>query len=124
MLCITPNLIIIIFFLSYYYYSCTMKSGCFGQNFVFSGSDNFAVYGWKIPEFLDQHGNETKYIRRAQLVLHGHRSIVNQVRFNSTYSILGTSGKFCMYIIHHVSLFLGIFFIDFRIEFRIGFRIC
>ena len=71
-----------------------MKSGCFGQNFVFSGSDNFAVYGWKIPEFLDQHGNETKYIRRAQLVLHGHRSIVNQVRFNSTYSILGTSGKF------------------------------
>ena len=71
-----------------------MKSGCFGQNFVFSGSDNFAVYGWKIPEFLDQHGNETRYIRRAQLVLHGHRSIVNQVRFNSTYSILGTSGKF------------------------------
>ena len=74
-----------------------MKSGCFGQNFVFSGSDNFAVYGWKIPEFLDQHGNETKYIRRAQLVLHGHRSIVNQVRFNSTYSILGTSGKFFYY---------------------------
>ena len=76
-----------------------MKSGCFGQNFVFSGSDNFAVYGWKIPEFLDQHGNETKYIRRAQLVLHGHRSIVNQVRFNSTYSILGTSGKFFYYLI-------------------------
>ena len=107
-----------------------MKSGCFGQNFVFSGSDNFAVYGWKIPEFLDQHGNETKYIRRAQLVLHGHRSIVNQVRFNSTYSILGTSGKFFYYLIyqmhvyHHVSLLLGRFFIDFRIEFRIGFRIC
>ena len=98
-----------------------MKSGCFGQNFVFSGSDNFAVYGWKIPEFLDQHGNETKYIRRAQLVLHGHRSIVNQVRFNSTYSILGTSGKFFYY---PVSLFLGMFFIDFRIEFRIGLRIC
>ena len=81
-----------------------MKSGCFGQNFVFSGSDNFAVYGWKIPEFLDQHGNETKYIRRAQLVLHGHRSIVNQVRFNSTYSILGTSGKFFYYLISNARI--------------------
>ena len=74
-----------------YFNSCTMKSGSFGENYVFSGSDNFAVYGWKIPDTFDD--GQTMYIKRAQLELHGHRSIVNQVRFNSSYSILATSGK-------------------------------
>ena len=99
-----------------------MKSGCFGQNFVFSGSDNFAVYGWKIPEFLDQHGNETKYIRRAQLVLHGHRSIVNQVRFNSTYSILGTSGKFFLHQMYAYNFFLEYFLLIFESSFESDFE--
>ncbi|MPC79802.1 DDB1- and CUL4-associated factor 5 [Portunus trituberculatus] len=37
----------------HYYNSCTMKSCCFaGDNdqFVLSGSDDFNLYMWKIPE--------------------------------------------------------------------------
>ena len=36
-----------------YYNSCTMKSCCFGgqdDQFVMSGSDDFNVYIWPIPE--------------------------------------------------------------------------
>ena len=81
-----------------YFNSCTMKSGTFGENYVFSGSDNFAVYGWRLPdEMIDPEVDQTLYVKRAQFVLHGHRSIVNQVRFNSAYSILATSGKLSIY---------------------------
>lgn len=52
------NIIIIIaiffqFDAEHYYNSCTMKSCCFaGDNdqFVLSGSDDFNLYMWKIPE--------------------------------------------------------------------------
>ena len=67
-----------------YYNSCTMKSCCFGgpnDEFVFSGSDDFNLYMWKIPE----DGDGTSWQDRAHLVLQGHRSIVNQVE---TFTII------------------------------------
>ena len=72
-----------------YWNRCTMKSGTFGaQDYVFSGSDNFAIYAWKVPD-QDQ---DFQYIKRADFVLQGHQSIVNQVRYNSTFDILASSG--------------------------------
>ena len=72
-----------------YWNRCTMKSGTFSaQDYVFSGSDNFAIYAWKVPD-QDQ---DFQYIKRADFVLQGHQSIVNQVRYNSTFDILASSG--------------------------------
>ncbi|XP_066593852.1 DDB1- and CUL4-associated factor 5-like [Prorops nasuta] len=72
-----------------YYNSCTMKSCCFaGDNdeYVLSGSDDFNLYMWKIP-------NEgVRWVNKAHMVLRGHRSIVNQVRYNSASCILASSG--------------------------------
>ena len=66
-----------------------MKSGTFGgKDFVFSGSDDFNVYAWKIPDV--EQG--TFYVKRADFVLKGHRSIVNQVRFNPIFNLCATSG--------------------------------
>ena len=73
-----------------YYNSCTMKSCCFGgtdDEFVLSGSDDFNVYMWRICE-----DKETSWLDRARLVLRGHRSIVNQVRYNRQHFILASSG--------------------------------
>ena len=61
-----------------YYNSCTMKSCTFGgpnDEFIFSGSDDFNLYMWRIPGA----GEETCWKDSAHLVLRGHRSIVNQV---------------------------------------------
>jgi len=72
-----------------YYNSCTMKSCCFGgpnDEFVLSGSDDFNLYMWQISD------DETSWQDRAHLVLRGHRSIVNQVRYNPQRSILVSSG--------------------------------
>ncbi|XP_046750660.1 DDB1- and CUL4-associated factor 5 [Diprion similis] len=72
-----------------YYNSCTMKSCCFAgddDQYVLSGSDDFNLYMWKIP--MD---NE-KWVDSAHMVLRGHRSIVNQVRFNQSSCILASSG--------------------------------
>lgn len=74
-----------------YYNSCTMKSCSFGgpnDEFVLSGSDDFNLYMWRIPE----DGDETSWQDRAHLVLQGHRSIVNQVRYNSQRSVIASSG--------------------------------
>ena len=60
-----------------YYNSCTMKSCCFGgedDTLVMSGSDDFNVYAWCVPE---EGGGG--WVGKAQHVLQGHRSIVNQV---------------------------------------------
>lgn len=78
-----------------YFNSCTMKSGTFVRSdYVFSGSDNFNVYGWKIPDFERRdHGHpQTLSIKRADFVLQGHLSIVNQVQFCDNFNILATSG--------------------------------
>jgi len=75
-----------------YFNSCTMKSGTFGtQDLVFSGSDDFNIYAWKIPIHSDTN-QPTKTIKRADFVLKGHRSIVNQVRFNPVFNCVASSG--------------------------------
>ena len=72
-----------------YFNSVTMKSATFGHDFVLCGSDDFNVYGWKIPELAK---DSFQHIRRADFVLKGHRSIVNQVKFNPTFNLAATSG--------------------------------
>ncbi|XP_033228177.1 DDB1- and CUL4-associated factor 5 isoform X2 [Belonocnema kinseyi] len=72
-----------------YYNSCTMKSCCFaGDNdeYVLSGSDDFNLYMWKIPT------DDTQWVDSAHMKLCGHRSIVNQVRYNQSSCILASSG--------------------------------
>ncbi|XP_053994567.1 DDB1- and CUL4-associated factor 5 [Hylaeus volcanicus] len=72
-----------------YYNSCTMKSCCFaGDNdqYVLSGSDDFNLYMWKIPS------EGVKWVDSAHMVLRGHRSIVNQVRYNQASCIFASSG--------------------------------
>ncbi|KYM76206.1 DDB1- and CUL4-associated factor 5 [Atta colombica] len=88
-----------------YYNSCTMKSCCFaGENdeykeitiddtyeFLcneFVGSDDFNLYMWKIPP-----PDGKSWVESAHMVLRGHRSIVNQVRYNQTSCILASSGR-------------------------------
>ncbi|KAL1430823.1 hypothetical protein MTO96_014688 [Rhipicephalus appendiculatus] len=79
--------------------SCTMKSCCFaGQQdeYVMSGSDDFQLYAWKLPdgieESADLRSGKSSWVRQAHLVLQGHRSIVNQVRFNKTAMVVASSG--------------------------------
>ncbi|XP_078734959.1 DDB1- and CUL4-associated factor 5 [Lampetra fluviatilis] len=76
-----------------YYNSCTMKSCCFAgdrDQYVLSGSDDFNLYMWRIPDEPIQEAERT--VPRAFLVLKGHRSIVNQVRFNNNTHMLCSSG--------------------------------
>ncbi|XP_063895753.1 DDB1- and CUL4-associated factor 5 isoform X2 [Helicoverpa armigera] len=75
-----------------YYNSCTMKSCTFageGDQFVLSGSDDFNLYMWKIPE--DGAGFHVP-VEPPHIVLYGHRSIVNQVRYNPHYCLIASSG--------------------------------
>ncbi|XP_063387051.1 DDB1- and CUL4-associated factor 5 [Cydia fagiglandana] len=79
------------FFHQDYYNSCTMKSCSFageGDKYVLSGSDDFNLYLWKVPE----PGSEDVVVESPHIVLYGHRSIVNQVRFNPQYSLIASSG--------------------------------
>ncbi|KAL0869020.1 hypothetical protein ABMA27_007339 [Loxostege sticticalis] len=74
-----------------YYNSCTMKSCCFageGDQFVMSGSDDFNLYMWKIPD----GGGTDLVVEPPHIVLYGHRSIVNQVRYNPHYCLIASSG--------------------------------
>lgn len=74
-----------------YYNSCTMKSICFAgdsDQYVLSGSDEFNLYMWALPDDL----SERSYINSAHMVLKGHRSIVNQVRFNPANHLIISSG--------------------------------
>ncbi|KAJ8723827.1 hypothetical protein PYW07_007807 [Mythimna separata] len=76
-----------------YYNSCTMKSCTFAgeeDQFVLSGSDDFNLYMWKIPPPADP-GDEIP-VAPPHIVLYGHRSIVNQVRYNPHYCIIASSG--------------------------------
>ncbi|RVE41484.1 hypothetical protein evm_013871 [Chilo suppressalis] len=73
-----------------YYNSCTMKSCCFageGDQFVMSGSDDFNLYMWKVPD-----GETDMVVEPPHIVLYGHRSIVNQVRYNPRYCLIASSG--------------------------------
>lgn len=80
-----------------YYNSCTMKSVCFGgveDDYVLAGSDDFNLYAWKIPTNDDccNGAEQTQLINRASVVLRGHRSIVNQVRYNAPDGTIATGG--------------------------------
>ncbi|CAG4957437.1 unnamed protein product [Colias eurytheme] len=75
-----------------YYNSCTMKSCCFAgkdDQFVLSGSDDFNLYMWKIP---DTGGEIESVVEPPHIILYGHRSIVNQVRYNNHYCLIASSG--------------------------------
>ncbi|XP_053684779.1 DDB1- and CUL4-associated factor 5 [Sabethes cyaneus] len=76
-----------------YYNSCTMKSCCFAgerDQFVLSGSDDFNLYVWRVT---DADVNDTdQWVDRNQMVLYGHRSIVNQVRYNPQKCVIASSG--------------------------------
>lgn len=76
-----------------YYNSCTMKSCCFaGDNdeFVLSGSDDFNLYVWRVADADCEASNQ--WIDSHQMVLCGHRSIVNQVRYNAQRCVIASSG--------------------------------
>ncbi|XP_055616554.1 uncharacterized protein DDB_G0283357 [Toxorhynchites rutilus septentrionalis] len=76
-----------------YYNSCTMKSCCFAgesDQFVLSGSDDFNLYVWRVT---DANVNDTdQWVDQNQMVLYGHRSIVNQVRYNPQKCVIASSG--------------------------------
>ncbi|XP_069494692.1 DDB1- and CUL4-associated factor 5 isoform X2 [Ambystoma mexicanum] len=77
-----------------YFNSCTMKSCCFAgdrDQYVLSGSDDFNLYMWKIPTSPDA-GGVGRVVNGAFMVLKGHRSIVNQVRFNPQNYMICSSG--------------------------------
>uniref|UniRef100_A0A8B9L4M7 DDB1 and CUL4 associated factor 5 n=1 Tax=Astyanax mexicanus TaxID=7994 RepID=A0A8B9L4M7_ASTMX len=74
-----------------YFNSCTMKSCCFAgdrDQYILSGSDDFNLYMWKIPK--DPEAG--RVVNGAFMVLKGHRSIVNQVRFNPHTYMICSSG--------------------------------
>ena len=62
-----------------YYNSCTMKSCSFGgdsDQYILSGSDDFKLYMWKIPEHIcDNTESDTQmvWVEDADLILSGHR---------------------------------------------------
>lgn len=75
-----------------YYNSCTMKSCSFAgdrDQFVLSGSDDFNLYMWKVPDTGDSFD---MVVEQPHIVLYGHRSIVNQVRYNPHYCLIASSG--------------------------------
>lgn len=68
--------------------ACTMKSCCFaGPNdeWAVSGSDDHNVYVWRVPD-------DANNVDRAHVVLRGHRSVVNHVRYNDSACCLASSG--------------------------------
>ncbi|XP_075701045.1 DDB1- and CUL4-associated factor 5 isoform X2 [Rhinoderma darwinii] len=77
-----------------YFNSCTMKSCCFAgdrDQYILSGSDDFNLYMWKIPS-SPEAGGPGRVVNGAFMILKGHRSIVNQVRFNPDTYMICSSG--------------------------------
>lgn len=76
-----------------YYNSCTMKSCTFAgemDEYVLSGSDDFNLYMWRIGDADCTRTDQ--WVDTNQVVLYGHRSIVNQVRYNSQKCMIASSG--------------------------------
>ena len=68
------------------------------------------MYVWEVPNDWAYH-DELVTIGRAYMVLHGHRSIVNQVRFNPATHMLISAGvekvvKVCLYQQYNVIRFI------------------
>ncbi|XP_076013855.1 DDB1- and CUL4-associated factor 5 [Genypterus blacodes] len=77
-----------------YFNSCTMKSCCFAgdkDQYILSGSDDFNLYMWRIPKDPEA-GGAGRVVNGAFMILKGHRSIVNQVRFNPHTYMICSSG--------------------------------
>nr|XP_003224914.2 PREDICTED: DDB1- and CUL4-associated factor 5 [Anolis carolinensis] len=77
-----------------YFNSCTMKSCCFAgdrDQYILSGSDDFNLYMWRIPPDPEA-GGIGRVVNGAFMILKGHRSIVNQVRFNPHTYMICSSG--------------------------------
>ncbi|BFZ06789.1 hypothetical protein BsWGS_09828 [Bradybaena similaris] len=74
-----------------YYNACTLKSCSFAglkDEYVMSGSDDFCIYLWKIPTGISEN-----YIQsQPHMILKGHRSIVNQVRYCPYNQTIVSSG--------------------------------
>lgn len=86
-----------------FYNYCTLKDCSFaGQNdqYVISGSDNFYIYMWKIPDIVRNdkwkqnplNNDSTTFVAKPIQILTGHRSIVNKVRFNKQNGIIASTG--------------------------------
>lgn len=73
--------------------ACTMKSCCFAgdrDQFAVSGSDDHKIYVWKVPKSIAD--DEQAIIPDSHLLLAGHRSVVNHVRYNSVSCCLASCG--------------------------------
>ncbi|XP_022210978.2 DDB1- and CUL4-associated factor 5 isoform X2 [Drosophila obscura] len=76
-----------------YFNSCTMKSCSFAgpqDEMVVSGSDNFNMFIWRLDGVDLEAKNQ--WIDTPPVILTGHRSVVNQVRFNRQRCLLASSG--------------------------------
>ncbi|KAK0046984.1 DDB1- and CUL4-associated factor 5 [Biomphalaria pfeifferi] len=74
-----------------YYNACTLKSCSFAglqDEYVMSGSDDCSVYLWKIPNDTEDNFTHTE----PHMILRGHRSIVNQVRYCPQNQFIISSG--------------------------------
>ena len=99
--------------------ACTMKSCCFaGSNdeYAISGSDDHNIYVWKIPALSPEIPDDCilpLMVYVPHMVLRGHRSVVNHVRYNPNIGCLASCGvekmvkvrtfSFCIiYYPHHL----------------------
>ncbi|KAH8246910.1 hypothetical protein KR032_003074 [Drosophila birchii] len=76
-----------------YFNSCTMKSCTFAgphDELVVSGSDNFNMFIWRMDGVNLEEKNQ--WVDTPPVILTGHRSIVNQVRYNRQRCLLASSG--------------------------------
>ncbi|XP_037707324.1 DDB1- and CUL4-associated factor 5 [Drosophila subpulchrella] len=76
-----------------YFNSCTMKSCTFAgpqDELVVSGSDNFNMFIWRLDGVDLEEKNQ--WMETQPVILTGHRSIVNQVRYNRQRCLLASSG--------------------------------
>ncbi|XP_070073586.1 DDB1- and CUL4-associated factor 5 [Drosophila takahashii] len=76
-----------------YFNSCTMKSCTFAgpqDELVVSGSDNFNMFIWRLDGVDLEEKNQ--WMETQPLILTGHRSIVNQVRYNRQRCLFASSG--------------------------------
>ena len=83
---------------------CTLKNCCFigdSDQYLISGSDNFSLFIWKVPDSNSNYLNpfpssmsekKCRTIDEAHLILRGHRSIVNQARYNDKFHMIASSG--------------------------------
>ena len=73
--------------------ACTMKSCCFAgdrDEYAISGSDDHNIYIWKVPTTSEDENDHV--VHDAHMVLKGHRSVVNHVRYNSVTCSLASCG--------------------------------